>query len=403
MTELFWHALIISTCLPGAALAAAWLLRGASADLRHRILAASLLALLLFPVMLVALPSWTIAILPAVDTSALDASLRPESSATSWLAIVWLAGLLTGLAHLTAGWLTLHSVRKRGMAPSNPEWNALALRLAGRLGIERPVALQVDARIVTPMTWGTLRPVVALPRCADHWNRGTRETVLAHEFAHVARRDALMTLLVQAVCALYWFQPLVWLARRRLRLEQELASDDVVLACGGRASAYAGHLLQLARNRQRPIVLDAAVAVIGRRSQLEQRLHAVLAPNTAHHGPGRPGLAWALALMLAAIAAGVRPGRELAPRTTVPYSMTAPVVVRAASESVPEPPPAEPRLEAPAEQPAPPRRSIRGEEHRVFLYTSTRSRTSSSFATGSARTWASTSARASASATAGTR
>src|SRR5262249_32165274 len=47
-------------------------------------------------------------------------------------------------------------------------------------------------------------------------------------------------------CALHWFNPLAWLAARRLRLERELAADEAVLRSGIRASTYAADLLAIA-------------------------------------------------------------------------------------------------------------------------------------------------------------
>ena len=61
------------------------------------------------------------------------------------------------------------------------------------------------------------------------------------------RRDCLTHLLAQAACALYWFNPLAWMAVKRVRTERERACDDLVLASGTRGSDYADQLLEMAR------------------------------------------------------------------------------------------------------------------------------------------------------------
>ena len=61
-------------------------------------------------------------------------------------------------------------------------------------------------------------PVVVLPQEAERWCDDRRLTVLLHELAHYRRGDALSQLASQLTCAFYWFNPLVWLAARQLRI-----------------------------------------------------------------------------------------------------------------------------------------------------------------------------------------
>jgi hypothetical protein len=146
--------------------------------------------------------------------------------------------------------------------------------MAARLGIARHVAVLQHQGSCMPMTWGLERPCILLPSEADDWPEDLLRTVMLHELAHIKRFDYLTQLIARLACALYWFNPLVWLAARRLRIERELACDDEVLRAGSRASDYAGHLLEMALSlRARPFLASVAMA---RRSQLSARLRAVL-------------------------------------------------------------------------------------------------------------------------------
>ena len=105
------------------------------------------------------------------------------------------------------------------------------------------------------------------------------------------------------VCALYWFNPLAWLAAARMRVERERACDDLVVALGQtRPSEYAAHLLEIAR--QLSAAPRGALAV-ARRSGLEQRLRALLDDANEHGGLTRRAavaVACALAVCLVGLA-----------------------------------------------------------------------------------------------------
>jgi beta-lactamase regulating signal transducer with metallopeptidase domain len=60
-----------------------------------------------------------------------------------------------------------------------------------------------------------------LPLDAEQWSADRRRAVLAHELAHVQRRDWLVQILAAVVCTVYWFHRLSWFAYRRLREESE--------------------------------------------------------------------------------------------------------------------------------------------------------------------------------------
>ena len=73
------------------------------------------------------------------------------------------------------------------------------------------------------------------------------EAVLAHEAAHVRRRDNLTAAVSRAVVSAFWFHPLVWWIERRMLAEREAACDEMVLARGTRAEDYAVGILKVCR------------------------------------------------------------------------------------------------------------------------------------------------------------
>jgi beta-lactamase regulating signal transducer with metallopeptidase domain len=147
--------------------------------------------------------------------------------------------------------------------------------LAATLGVKQVVPVRIVDHDRGPFTTGLFRPMIVLPIGATGWHPGRLRTVLLHELAHVRRHDCRTQALAQLACALYWFNPLIWIAARNLRRTREAACDDHVLTCGVTPHQYAADLLDIARACQPQGA--GAVLAMGRRSDLESRLLAIVA------------------------------------------------------------------------------------------------------------------------------
>jgi hypothetical protein len=125
------------------------------------------------------------------------------------------------------------------------------------------------------------RPVVVLPLDAWEWAADRIRIVLLHEIAHVRRLDCLSSGIAVLASALWWFHPLQWACRRRLRVEQERACDDVVLLDGVGPTVYATILVEFARGLSLGEETAAARAAIAtRRSTLRDRVETILATGS---------------------------------------------------------------------------------------------------------------------------
>src|SRR6185436_19249408 len=119
------------------------------------------------------------------------------------------------------------AVRRSGL--SWTQGHALVSSLASDLGIHRAVDVQLHQAVSGPMTSGAFRPTIVLPVDAPTWPIADLSRAIAHELEHVRRADWLTQCLARMICAVYWFHPLVWIAREQLSLEAERACDDAVL------------------------------------------------------------------------------------------------------------------------------------------------------------------------------
>ena len=240
---------------------------------------------------------------------------------------IWLAASLLVLLRLMLGLVRVALWSQRAQPVSDGTWLSLVRRLGTELGIARPLTLLRSDLACVPMTWGVVYPTVLLPFDADDWTMERRTIVLLHELAHVKRLDALTQWLAQIVVAVFWFNPLVWLAARQLRIEREHACDDFVIEGGARATDYAYDLLQIARSLSGGAPPSTALAM-ARQSELEGRLLAILDPDTNHRNISRTRLIGATlgVLALALPLAAFTPAIESAPRPVIRRAFTSPRV-----------------------------------------------------------------------------
>jgi TonB family protein len=336
MTLLIASAIKISFVLL-AALSLCALLRRRSAALRHWLLAASLACSAAIPVLQLVVPAWS---LSAVTTfappvaqapaaapadagtraqatasatsraSARVAAARPRAALTWWgvladasrrqvLLAGWLAGLILSLAVLLAGLWRLAQVASTSRRSDAAPWTGTLATLSQHFGIRRPVVVFESDHPSLLVTWGWRRPRILIPAAARQWPAERLQVVFAHELAHVQRGDWIVQIAADLWRAVFWFNPLVWLACQRLRQESEHACDDAVLNAGVEPPAYATHLLDLARafSRHRRTWLPAPA--IARPSSLERRVTAMLTTKTSRTPITRAGRIAAVVALLA--------------------------------------------------------------------------------------------------------
>ena len=344
--------LIRASLLLGAALAGATLLRRGSATTRHAVWTMAFAALLSLPALSYVLPAVPVPvpagwrILPeggsyrldgggpraasatastgrAAEHAPADATLRVLSTdnvpaghghplvsaeleaAPAWLpslraavTAIWIAGALAALVSLIVSLLRVRSLYRSATELQDAGWREAADAVAARLGCARP-ALRLSDAVAAPMAGGVFRPAIFLPLSAVEWPADRRDIVLAHETAHLARRDPLRHIAARLALAVYWFHPLAWIAAGRASAAREQACDEAVLALGTRPSTYARILLDFSESRTAPGLSAAALPIV-EPSLLETRLMAILA-HDARFSAGRRPIAAVAAVALFAL------------------------------------------------------------------------------------------------------
>ncbi|MHA3772962.1 M56 family metallopeptidase [Verrucomicrobiota bacterium sgz303538] len=295
-----------------------FLFRRASAAKRNAIWFSAFAVLLLLPLTHFARPQWTwgpaartvapTATLPPIVITPIEANFAELPAAAvpaisretslrlpDWkalLIVLWGLGVAFLLLRRAIASVQLHRLFRRSSVAQADFLHRLLSRMIRLYALARPVRMRVSPLCHVPVTWGMIRPVILLPHDAEKWPENRAGIVLAHEFGHIRRWDAAARMLTHFACAIHWFNPLVWVAARQLRLVQEHACDDLVLSHGTDPAEYAMELVESVRRFQLlPSAFRQALAM-AQPSTLETRVGAIMDTRRDRSSAG----AWPIAV-----------------------------------------------------------------------------------------------------------
>lgn len=157
--------------------------------------------------------------------------------------------------------------------------NAL-LRAAKPLPVAAPIPVKSSPTLLEPGLVGIWNPVLLLPEeLSTRLSSEEIRSILAHELAHLRRRDNLTSAIHMLIEALFWFYPLVWWLGARLIEERERACDESVLASAIDAQVYAESILKVCRFYLRsPLRCTAGVSG----ADLKKRIEAIMDGRPTH-------------------------------------------------------------------------------------------------------------------------
>ncbi|TCO89415.1 beta-lactamase regulating signal transducer with metallopeptidase domain [Chthoniobacter flavus] len=283
--------------LAAALLARAW--RGTTAAQRHLVWLVALATVMMLPLTRLVAPFWRIPLNPSkpalivkakpsvipmapvemASPMELPIAPPPTHAPLDWRKILlgtWLSGTTILLGYRLFGSWRLHRLMRRSTPLDDPRIRLLLSRALSELQLRRRPEIRLSEECRVPVTWGSLRPVMLLPRSALQWSDTWILAALRHEAAHIARYDYLTRWFAQVACALYWPNPLVWMLARSLRVAQELAADDLVLRAGTPADEYASQLVNAAREILTHGFFVRQAVAMACPSTLEDRVRAIV-------------------------------------------------------------------------------------------------------------------------------
>ncbi|MEY4107297.1 MAG: hypothetical protein RL181_1639, partial [Bacteroidota bacterium] len=193
----------------------------------------------------------------------------------AFITAVWLLGVGLFTLRLLGAWTYTRRLAKVSVQPVPLYWQQRFQVLAQALHATETAALLESALVHAPLVIGHLKPVVLLPLgLLSGLPPEQVEALLAHELAHIRRRDYLVNLLLSLLETLFFFHPAIWWIGATIRREREYCCDEAVVACSGNSLAYAKALSALPKQQSGIQLL--AMAANGNPKELLHRIRRIL-------------------------------------------------------------------------------------------------------------------------------
>jgi beta-lactamase regulating signal transducer with metallopeptidase domain len=270
-----WQGLVIA----GLAALALSLVREPRADRRYLVAGAALVAMAIVPLV----TAWS-------GMNATRSKFNPQrleaiSGVIDWPTIVWwgsvivpvigalwIAGVAWGLWRIAREGARAAALRRQQLEDAGDQVHGVLEDLRRQMRPDVSVAVRASARATVPMVLGWRRPIILLPSgTASRLRLDQLRAILAHELAHVRRRDYLANLFQIAAETLLFHHPAARWLSRQIRAEREYCCDDAAVRVAGDAVAYARTLAALEDART-----DCRLAVAAGSGTLLDRIQRIV-------------------------------------------------------------------------------------------------------------------------------
>ena len=174
-----------------------------------------------------------------------DSETSGASNRELILIIVWAGGVVLSMGIMTA----MHLRSRRELSMALPFDDARISSQISAAKLRRKITVKVSDRVVSPLTYGVINPVIILPKSLPADSEEMR-FALAHELVHIRRFDVLLKVVLTAAACVHWFNPLAWAMLSLSGRDIELSCDEAVLEqLGCKREDYAMALIRLEERR----------------------------------------------------------------------------------------------------------------------------------------------------------
>jgi bla regulator protein blaR1 len=213
----------------------------------------------------------------------------------SLILLCWVAGATFFCLRMMSSWWYIGKLKTEALILNN-HWSETLQLMAGKLNIDRIVALGQTERIQTPLVIGYFKPIVLVPvGMLTGLSPEQIETIFIHELAHIRRHDYLVNLIQSFIEAFFFFNPFMWMLSGIIRREREYCCDDTVISKHGSSLAYAHALTNLESLRLSR--MEFGLALAENKNHLLNRIKRIMEKSAKNYS-GKDKLAPAMLLVV---------------------------------------------------------------------------------------------------------
>lgn len=191
------------------------------------------------------------------------------------IVLIWLVGVGFFILRLFGGLAYVQRLKYQRTTLLPAYWQAKVKALTTKIPVDKTVRIFESASIRVPMVIGYFKPFILLPIGAiNQLGEEEIEAIIAHELAHVFRKDFLLNIFLSFIEVFYYYHPAVWWISGNIRLERENCCDDIAIQVCGNSLTYAKALVRLQElNAYSP---SFAMPFSGQKNQLLNRIKRIL-------------------------------------------------------------------------------------------------------------------------------
>lgn len=169
------------------------------------------------------------------------------SNFNSIFVIIYLAILFILLVKFAFQYISLRKLKNNSVFSTNHYYEFLTQ--VAPIALNKNIKIGLNTAITSPIVFGVLEHIILLPvSLCNQIEQKELKMLLLHEYAHITRKDYLLNLMIELSGVLLWFNPFVYLFKKELNLQREIACDEYVVKITNNPIAYSKALLAVAEN-----------------------------------------------------------------------------------------------------------------------------------------------------------
>ncbi|MCT8978431.1 M56 family metallopeptidase [Clostridium sp. CX1] len=153
-----------------------------------------------------------------------------RSAISSYLAGIWFIGILTIIIYVITVNMRLQRIGEKGSKWERDNITQLLQQCKKEMKVKGDISIIINNENKAPYLLGLLKPKIFIfSGIIDEFSMKEIRYIFLHELAHVKRKDILINWTIILVQAIHWFNPVIWYALNRMKLDCEIACDETVL------------------------------------------------------------------------------------------------------------------------------------------------------------------------------